>query len=389
MSRPAEQWATVGGGAAALIVAMFVTIVLYGCAARPGAPVRRAGDEIVVCGQLFHTGAPVVLWTDPGGYDAYRVEKRFVPWDKAAWAAGSTEGVDGKKEALAAPNRYGLRFGEAGRGPGGTGARLSDETLERVRGGGWDLSSLRQVVDQFVIHYDACGTSRQCFRVLHDVRGLSVHFMLDIDGTIYQTLDVKERAWHAGTANDRSVGVEIANIGAYGEAEKDPFDRWYAREFLPARRGTVGNPFRTRITVPADMGDGGVRIAGFIGYAARPEMVLGRVQGRVLRQYDFTPQQYDSLVKLTATLCTVLPEIRCDYPRDGQGALVREKLPDDRLAAYKGLLGHYHIAKEKIDPGPALDWDKVILGARRRIGGRSSPRGAGRRRRLLRAGVLG
>jgi hypothetical protein len=36
----------------------------------PGTPLKRAGDEIMVCGQLFHTGAPVVLWTDPGGYDA-------------------------------------------------------------------------------------------------------------------------------------------------------------------------------------------------------------------------------------------------------------------------------------------------------------------------------
>src|SRR3954462_3800843 len=44
---------------------------------RPGAPLARQGDEIVVCGQLFHTGAPVVLWMDPGGYDAYRVEKHF------------------------------------------------------------------------------------------------------------------------------------------------------------------------------------------------------------------------------------------------------------------------------------------------------------------------
>ena len=35
---------------------------------------RRSGDEIMVCGQLFHTTTPVVLWMDSGGYDAYRVE---------------------------------------------------------------------------------------------------------------------------------------------------------------------------------------------------------------------------------------------------------------------------------------------------------------------------
>src|SRR5690242_2873266 len=46
-------------------------------------PLVRSGDEIVVCGQYFHTNTPVVLWTDPGGYDAYRVERRFAPFDKS------------------------------------------------------------------------------------------------------------------------------------------------------------------------------------------------------------------------------------------------------------------------------------------------------------------
>ncbi len=37
----------------------------------------RHGDEIMVCGQLFRIGAPVKLWLDPGGYDAYRTDRRF------------------------------------------------------------------------------------------------------------------------------------------------------------------------------------------------------------------------------------------------------------------------------------------------------------------------
>ena len=50
----------------------------------PGTPLPRAGDEIMVAGQLFHTGAPVVLWTDPGGYDAYRTERRFANFEDAS-----------------------------------------------------------------------------------------------------------------------------------------------------------------------------------------------------------------------------------------------------------------------------------------------------------------
>ena len=236
-------------------------------------------------------------------------------------------------------------------------AVLSEEQFERIRGGGWDLDLLREHVDQFVLHYDVCGVSRQCFRILHDVRGLSVQFMLDIDGTIYQTMDLKERAWHATSSNDRSVGVEIANIGAYGEKEKDPLAQWYAQE--------PGSPPATRLTIPERLGDGGVRTPGFVGYTARPQQVVGSIQGRPMRQYDLTPQQYESLTKLAAALHRVLPRIELDYPRNEGGLLVNEQLGKERLAEFHGVLGHYHIQKEKTDPGPALQWDRVINGARR------------------------
>jgi len=333
-------------------------LLLSGCTSNPGAALHRKGDEIMVCGQLFHTGAPVVLWTDPGGYDAYRTEKRFVPWDKAAYVPGA--GID-------TPSRYNIRFAEAGRGPGKSGDALTPDVFEQVRGGGWDLDTLRAHVDQFVIHYDVCGTSRQCFRVLHDMRGLSVHFMLDIDGTIYQTLDVKERAWHATVCNDRSIGIEIAQIGAY------PLDvaavasgnlpatlkEWYAID------NTAPPGQRVHITLPPSMGNGGVCTPNFIAHPARDEPIFGPIQGQMLAQYDLTPQQYDSLIKLTASLCTVLPNIPCDYPRDPQGNLITTKLPDPRLADYHGLLGHYHIQENKADPGPAFDFDRVVAGARR------------------------
>ena len=74
-------------------------------------------------------------------------------------------------------------------------------------------SYVATVVDQFVIHFDAVGTSRWCFQVLHDERRLNLHFMLDLDGTIYQTLDIKESARHATIANGRWIRIEVTNIG--------------------------------------------------------------------------------------------------------------------------------------------------------------------------------
>jgi N-acetylmuramoyl-L-alanine amidase len=314
---------------------------------KPGTFAPRKGDEIVVAGQFVHTGARVVLWMDPGGYDAYRVERRFSAMDKSDWESSRADAKD-----LDMPNRYNLRR-----------SGLSDEEIERVRGGGWDLPLLQRVVDQFVIHYDVCGTSRQCFKILHDMRDLSVHFMLDLDGTIYQTLDVKERAWHASSANSRSVGIEIANMGAYPINGKNPFEQWYAKD----------EGGQTRITIPPQFGDGGILTKGFVGRPARAEPVIGPTQGKELIQYDYTPEQYQALIKLTAALCKALPKIKCDYPRDAAGKLILERLPDAELEAYQGLIGHYHIQTNKVDPGPAFQWDYVIGNARKFLNRGLSP----------------
>jgi hypothetical protein len=325
-------------------------MLVAGCktAPRPGTLAARQGDEIVVAGQFFHTGTPIVLWMDPGGYDAYRVERRFSPIEKSDWKHSQEDA-----QGLTTPNRYNLRN-----------SGLTEEEVARVRGGGWDLPLLQRIVDQFVIHFDVCGTSRQCFNVLHDHRDLSVHFMLDIDGTIYQTLDLKERAWHATISNARSVGIEIANMGAYGLSEDNPFDEWYEKE----------PDGRTRLKIPARLGDGGVRTKGFIGRPAKAEPVTGTVQGRELIQYDFTPEQYEALTRLTAALCKVFPKINCDYPRDADGKPIPKKLADDELKGYQGVLGHFHIQTNKTDPGPAFQWDYVIGNARRMLnGGISGP----------------
>jgi N-acetyl-anhydromuramyl-L-alanine amidase AmpD len=302
---------------------------------RPGDSIGRRGDEIVVAGRFFHTGVPVVLWSDPGGYDAYRTDRVFA---RAGAAAGDGGGATEQRAA-----RFGTRFEKS----------LDAGMLALVRREGWTLDELRERVDQFVLHYDACGTSRACFRVLHDVRGLSVHFMIDVDGTIYQTLDVQERAWHATIANDRSVGVEIANIGAYGFDEADPFDRWYAID----ERGP-------RITIPPDQGDGGLRNPHASLRPARREIVAGEVHGRVLRQFDYTPEQYESLAHLSAALSVALPRIALEAPRDASGRVLTRALSSEEWRAFHGILGHDHVQENKADPGPAMDWDGVLRRAR-------------------------
>ncbi len=300
--------------------------LLAGCRSVPQPPAAVAGveDEIIVAGQRFHTGTRVITWQDPGGYNAYQGGRTFTPR-------------------------------QGGLGPA---------EIARVQQRGWDLPALQKVVDQFVLHYDVCGLSKICFNVLQQQRGLSVHFLLDVDGTVYQTLDLQERALHATSSNDRSIGIEIANIGAYPPDATEPLSLWYRQE---KGGGTI-------LAVPARIRDPGIYTRGFIGRPARPAPVRGTLQGRRLVQYDFTPEQYAALTRLTATLCRVFPRIKCAYPRNLAGRLITGKLPDKTLASYHGVLGHYHIQANKTDPGPAFQWDKFIADVRQRMSSSQKPR---------------
>jgi N-acetyl-anhydromuramyl-L-alanine amidase AmpD len=338
--RQASGWR---GLAAAAGLGLSVALAGVGCQQTPiGVEHELYGDEIVVAGRFFRTGTPVVPWIHHEGYDAYRPGARFKPWDQSSWEA-IKEGMPD----WGAPARYNLRqdrfHAEV--------PELTEQQIEQVRDGQWELDELAEVVDQFVIHYDVCGVSEHCFRVLHDMRSLSVHFMLDVDGTIYQTLDLQERAWHAGKANSRSIGIEIANIGAYPPAEDQTLAAWYPSD--------EDGPY---IDIPERLGK--PRTPGFVARPSSPEPIYGEIHGRDLKQYDLTDEQYEALARLTATLSEVLPKIALDAPRDAEGVVRTDVLSDDEYAEFSGLIGHYHLTTGKIDPGPAFDWERVLDRAR-------------------------
>ncbi len=288
--------------------------------AGPATGPGEARGTLVVCGRRIPTAAPVIPWFEAHGYDAYRTEPRF--------------GGDGP---------IGLRY------------RPGRRAAPPAAGQEGELEGLERTVDLFVLHYDACGTSRRCFEVLHDVRGLSVHFLLDVDGTVYQTLDLREEAWHARQANPRSIGVEIAHIGAYPLDETEPLSAWYALE--------EDGP---RLRLPEDPAASGIlRLSQASLRPARPELVTGEIHGAPWVQYDFTAEQYASLAALTASLAELFPRLALDAPRDASGAVRRDALSAEELAAFHGILGHWHVSADKRDPGPAFDWEGFLREARR------------------------
>ncbi|MEM7203590.1 MAG: peptidoglycan recognition family protein [Planctomycetota bacterium] len=285
-------------------------------AAASAAPSAAAGEAIVVCGARISIGTPVVLWSDPGGYDA------------------STPGP-----VFTEDGPPGLRY-QPGRDWSPRGSALT-------------LDELRTGVDLLVLHYDACGFSRRCFRLLQDERVLSAHFLLDADGTLYQTLDLRDQAWHGRATNARSIGIEMAQMGVYTR-DDDPWDKqqWYQRE---------GG--QLRLTVPEAFGDPHFRRPGPL-YSARNEVVRGSIHGRTWEQVDFTPQQYDALVKLTAALRRIFPKIALDAPRAADGTIRAGEVSKREIDKFQGVLGHYHITSERNDPGPAFDWDRLFDGVR-------------------------
>lgn len=80
------------------------------------------------------------------------------------------------------------------------------------------------VIDCVVLHYTDVATLQETFDILMDPkREVSSHYVIDIDGTIYQLVPDEKRAWHAGPSNFKgrenvnhfSIGIELQNGGYY------------------------------------------------------------------------------------------------------------------------------------------------------------------------------
>ena len=162
----------------------------------------------------------------------------------------------------------------------------------------------------FVSHWDVCLSSKSCWKVLNR-RGLSVHFAIDNDGTIYQFLDMNHVAYHAGGKhNSTTVGVEISN------AYYPKHNPWYKRN----------------------------------GFGERPIIEGQKVHGRSMKPFmDFYPVQKQALKALMKAVHGAMPWIPLECPLDKNG---ETSYALDTAAAknrYNGFVSHYHLTKRKID----------------------------------------
>jgi len=89
-------------------------------------------------------------------------------------------------------------------------------------------------------------------------------------------------------------------------------------------------------------------------------MISGHVHGKTYWQFDYTEPQYEALARLCAGLSRIFPRIPLAAPRDASGKLNTTKLPDAELYAFDGIVGHFHVQTNKSDPGPAMQWDRLL-----------------------------
>ena len=175
----------------------------------------------------------------------------------------------------------------------------------------------------FVNHWDVCLSSESCATVLNR-RGISVHFLIDNDGTIFQMLDTQHKAWHAGIpnyegGNPKGIGVEISN--AYYLKYQD----WYVKN----------------------------------GFGERPIQENAWVHGKKKDPFlDFYPVQLDALKALWKAI-HIGVGIPLEYPKNTDGYIDTGLNKDCERGKFNGFCNHYNFIKTKIDCA-GLDLPKLL-----------------------------
>tara|TARA_R110000824_G_scaffold51952_4_gene144468 strand:- start:8087 stop:8995 length:909 start_codon:yes stop_codon:yes gene_type:complete len=183
----------------------------------------------------------------------------------------------------------------------------------------------KRAIRLFVNHWDVCLNSHACNSVLNR-RGISVHFLIDNDGTIYQTMDMQHGGWHAGTSrvNRASVGVEISN------AYYPKYQEWYVKN----------------------------------GHGERPTVDDAWVHSSKLDPFlGFYPVQIEAAKALWKAVESVT-SVEMQTPLNQFGRTSTKYVQDVVYGKYQGIVSHYHCSKKKIDCA-GLDIQQLMTEAKK------------------------
>lgn len=172
----------------------------------------------------------------------------------------------------------------------------------------------------FVNHWDAALSSKSCFQILEGRgKGLSCHFLIDNDGTIFQTGNTSHIHFHAGgNFNSPSIGCELSNA-YYLKWQKHYIDK---------------------------------------GFGERPIIKGAKVHGKLMRDHlGFYPVQLEALKALWKGISSYY-DIPMQTPCDSNGKEITS-LYRPAFHEYRGFVHHYQISASKIDMG-GIDLTKLV-----------------------------
>ena len=197
---------------------------------------------------------------------------------------------------------------------------LYHEDHKRLPGDCYDLRLDERVPTMIVTHWDAALSAESCFKILKK-RGISSHFVIDNDGTIYQMVDTKNVGWHAGirSVNKASIGIDFTN------AYYTKYQGWYERK----------------------------------GFGPRPVLEGTKVHGRTLDPFlGYYPIQIEAYKALLKGLREHYG-IKLNCPLDENGELLTTVDDTAAVGEFEGVVTHYHLTKRKIDTA-GLELKKIL-----------------------------
>ena len=175
-----------------------------------------------------------------------------------------------------------------------------------------DLAQLQRVIDAIVFR-DSQTHSAVDFFYASATEGASTHFLIDAEGLIHQTLDLAFEAHHCNvpTVSRRSISITLVN---------------------PMHTSEQNHHARVR---SAPLMRHGVKIS----------------------QWAYTPAQRRSLNQLVAGLLALFPQLKVEIPEDELGRILSG--PVSEPAEATGLLGHFHLDGNALDPTVAFPWSEL------------------------------
>jgi N-acetylmuramoyl-L-alanine amidase len=187
-----------------------------------------------------------------------------------------------------------------------------------------------------VLHYTAGYLRGDVASLTAPANPVSVPFVIARNGSILNLWSSKLWAYHLGpgavggntASSKRTIGIELSNIG-----------------FL----NKVGN----NLVSDHDSTDVYCSLAETSQYVALKTPFRGKSYFAT-----YTPKQYESLVALLRFLTKRYPIKRALLPEAQRYTLLTES----QLNAFSGIISHANVRPDKLDIGPAFDWQRVANG---------------------------